>query len=146
MEKKVVRGLNLLQGWSRNLGPVTATSLGATFAAPAWPLPDWCSGETVVFLPLVASGYLGLRFEQRGELLEAKSVPDPTPPSAPWGLCWDYVTQDYAGRVSGTVIAGTGRFREVEGTFDLRFQSHCADLPDCALSPMLMDATIRLEK
>jgi hypothetical protein len=147
MPSKVVRGINLLRGRSRPLGPVTATNLGASFGAPASP-PDWCPGDSVVFLPLVSSGYLGLRFEENGELLEAKSVPDADPASAPWGLCWDYLapTHPYTGRVSGTVIAGSGRFRDVEGTFELHFKSYCADPPDCGLSPMLMNATIRLEK
>jgi hypothetical protein len=147
-DKKVVRGFNLLQGRSRPLGLVTATSLGASFGAPAWPLPEWCSGATVVFLPLVKSGYLGLRFEEDGELLEVKSEPDASPASAPWGLCWDYATttHPYVGRVSGTVLAGTGRFHDATGTFELLFKSDCADPPDCALSPMLMNATIKLEK
>ena len=147
-DKKVVRGLNLLQGRSRPLGPVSATNVGASFGAPSWPLPGWCTGDAVVFLPLITSGYLGLRFEENGDLLEAKSVPDPDPASAPWGLCWDYstTTHPYTGRVSGTVIAGSGRFREAEGTFELDFTSYCADPPDCALSPMLMNATIKLEK
>ena len=145
---KVVRGFNLLQGRSRPLGPVTATNVAASFGAPAWPLPDWCSGDTVVFLPLIKSGYLGLRFEENGDLLEAKSVPDPDPASARWGLCWDYMTttHPYSGCLSGTVLAGTGRFRDARGTFELLIRSYCADPPDCALSPMLMNATIKLEK
>jgi hypothetical protein len=103
----------------------------------------------VVFLPLVKSGYLGLRFEESGELLEAKSVPDPVPASAPWGLCWDYATptHPYTGRISQAVLlAGTGRFQDVTGTFELRLKSNCADPPDCALSPMLMNVTIKLDK
>lgn len=146
---KVVRGLNLLQGRSRPLGPVTATNLAASFApAPAWPLPDWCTGDTVVFLPLVASGYLGLRFEESGELLEAKSVPDPDPASAPWGLCWNYSdpAHPFTGRGSGVVIAGSGRFHDAKGTMEVHFEGFCADPPDCGLSPMLMNATIKLEK
>jgi hypothetical protein len=148
MPSKVVRGLNLLQGHSRPLGPVTATSVAATFAAaPAWPLPEWCTGD-VVFLPLIGSGYLGLRFHEGGELLEAKSVPDADPASAPWGLCWNYKepTHPFTARLTGLVIAGSGRFHDAEGTTELHFKGYCADPPDCGLSPMLMNATIKLEK
>jgi hypothetical protein len=145
---KVVRGFNLLQGQSRPLGPVTATNTGASFGTPAFPLPDWCSGETVVFLPLVKSGYLGLRFWERGELLEAKSVPDPDPPSAPWGLCYDYLaaTHPFTAHLSGRVIAGTGRFEGVTGTLEARFAGSCADPPDCSLSPMSMSVVLKLEQ
>jgi hypothetical protein len=55
-------------------------------------------------------------------------------------------THPYTGRVSGTVIAGSGRFHELEGTFELHIESYCADPPDCGLSPILMNATIKLER
>jgi len=148
-QPKVVRGVNLLQGHSRPLGLVTGTSLAATFAAaPAWPLPEWCAGDTVVFLPLVAPGYLGLRFHESGELLELKSVPDADPASAPWGICWNYAepTHPYTARLSGVVVAGSGRFHDAKGTTEVRFRSYCADPPDCGLSPFLLNATIRLEE
>jgi hypothetical protein len=148
-QPKVVRGINLLQGHSRPFGLVTGTSLAATFAAaPAWPLPEWCTGDTVVFLPLVAPGYLGLRFHESGELLEAKSVPDANPASAPWGICWDYAepTHPYTARLSGVVVAGSGRFLDAKGTTEVRLKSYCADPPDCGLSPFLVNATINLEE
>jgi hypothetical protein len=148
-QPKVVRGVNLLQGLSRPLGPVTGTSVAATFAAaPAWPLPEWCTGDTVVFLPLVGPGYLGLRFHESGELLELKSVPDADPASAPWGLCWNYAqpTHPYTARLSGVVVAGSGRFHDAKGALEARFKSYCADPPDCGLSPFLVNATITLEK
>ena len=147
-QPKVVRGINLMQGHSRPFGLVTGTSVAATFAAaPAWPLPEWCTGDAVVFLPLVASGYLGLRFHESGELLEAKSVPDANPAAAPWGICWNYAepTHPYTARLSGVVIAGSGRFHDAKGTTEIRFTSYCADPPDCGLSPFLMSATIKLE-
>ncbi len=148
-QPKAVRGVNLLQGHSRPFGPVTGTSVAATFAAaPVWPLPEWCTGDTVVFLPLVASGYLGLRFHESGELLEVKSVPDADPAAAPWGLCWNYAepTHPYTARLSGVVVAGSGRFRDAKGTLEAGCNSYCADPPDCGLSPFLVNATITLEK
>lgn len=147
-QPKVVRAMNLLQGHSRPLGAVTGTSVAATFAAaPSWPLPEWCAGD-VVFLPLVGSGYLGLRFHERGELLEAKSVPDADPASAPWGVCWNYKepTHPYTARLSGVVIAGSGRFHDAKGTTELHLEGYCADPPDCGLSPTLINVTITLEE
>ncbi len=147
--QKVVRGINLMQGHSRPLGPVTGTSVAATFAAaPVWPLPEWCTGDTVVFLPLIKAGYMGLRFEPRGDLLEIKGVPDPDPASAPWGICWDYAaaTHPYTLRASGEVIAGTGRFSGVKGTVLNPLRSFCPDPQDCGLTPILQKVTITLEK
>ena len=86
------------------------------------------------------SGYLGLRFEATGELLQGKNVVDGSS-----GICYDYLTNHYTGRVSGTVIAGTGRFHGAKGTMVNRLTGYCAD-PACVLSPMLENVTIELEK
>jgi hypothetical protein len=143
LTQPVVRGFIHAQGRS-SLGPVSATNIGFLTGDFTFVLPEWCSGTSVVFLPAIeaSSGYIGLRFDATGELLQLKQVIDDES-----GLCYDYMTNHYTGRAGGTVIAGTGRFHGATGTMTgNRFGGYCPE-PNCAfMSPMVASFTIELEK
>ena len=141
-EPAVVRGIGVYQGRS-SLGPVSSTDIGFNVAAydPTVPTPEWCTGTTVVFLPVAEPGHLGLRFEATGELLQGKNVVDGAS-----GICFDWMTNHYTGRALATIVAGTGRFQGAKGTMSGRLWGYCPE-PECAfLSQLVRTMTIELEK
>ena len=88
---------------------------------------------------MVEAGHIGLRFEATGELLQLTNAVD-------GGICFDYMTNNYTGRASGTVTAGSGRFHGANGTWPSRLTGYCPDGTCTSLSPQLESLTIKLEK
>jgi hypothetical protein len=132
-----VRGLYLAQGRS-SLGPVSSTDIGFVTGEVTFDLPEWCTG-TVVFIPVAEAGHVGLRFAATGELLQLTNAVE-------GGICFDYMTNHYTGRTSGTVTAGSGRFHGAKGTWYSRLTGYCPDGTCTSLSPQTESLTIELEK
>ena len=88
---------------------------------------------------MVEAGHIGLRFEATGELLQLTNAVD-------GGICFDYMTNNYTGRASGTVTAGSGRFHGAKGAWYSRLTGYCPDQTCTSLSPQLESLTIKLEK
>jgi hypothetical protein len=132
-----VRGLYLAQGRS-SLGPVSSTDIGFVLGEYTFELPEWCTGDAI-FIPVVGAGHIGLRFAATGELQQLTNA-------VKGGICFDYTTNHYTGRASGTVTAGSGRFHGAKGTWSSRLTGYCADGSCTSLSPQLESLTIKLEK
>lgn len=141
-----VRGFAHMDGKSSR-GPVSGIIVNGQFGQPTMAVPDWCTGSSVVFAPLVGPGFGGVRFASTGDLLEFKSVPDADPPSADWGFCWDLTTLKYTGRAIGVVIGGTGKFEAATGTVDIRFSGRCFE-QNCStpLTPFTQTVVVALHK
>ena len=56
------------------------------------------------------------------------------------------MTSHYTGRVSGTVVAGSGRFHGATGTFKNYLTGYCPNGTCSPLWPHLESLTIELEK